>query len=155
MSVSTVKGWSPERGKGHAAPRGQAGRAREGEGGVRGPALQAWARGDSYSDTVSAAAVIAAAAVGFRAAAGPARDPRPSAQDPRPARPRAANSPPHTHRTHQSRSDALRPGPSPGPGGSAEGSEATPRLSGTPAWPGPHVPGRHRSAQLSRAARGR
>lgn len=39
-----------------------------------GPALQAWARGDSYSDTGSAAAVAVAA--GFSAAARPARDPR-------------------------------------------------------------------------------
>lgn len=66
-----MKGRNPQRGKGPAAPGGQAGRARAGGG----PALQAWARGDSYSDTGSAAAVAVAA--GFSAAARPARDPRP------------------------------------------------------------------------------
>lgn len=44
--------------------------------------------------------------------------------------------------------------PLPSPGGSAGRTEATPRLSRTPARPGPHVHGRRRSAELSRIARG-
>lgn len=61
-----------ERGKGPMAPQGQAGRARAqaGRWGGGGPALQAWARRDSYSDTGSSAASAAAVAAEFNAAAG-------------------------------------------------------------------------------------
>lgn len=80
-------------GKGPMAPQGQAGRARAqaGRGGVwGGAALQAWARGDSYSDMGSFAA---AAAAGFNAAAG--RDPQPMrGPSPHATRPRAALPPP-------------------------------------------------------------
>lgn len=114
------------------------------------PALQAWARGDSYSDTGSSAAAVAAAA-GFSAAARPARDPRPPCLGP-PA-PRAHVPPARRPRlSWPLGNDPWRPSPSPDRGGSEEGRGATPRLSGTPARPGPHVPGRRRSAELSRVA---
>lgn len=110
-----MKGWSPEWGKGPAAPEGQAGRARAGKGG--GAALQAWARGDSYSDTGSAVA----AATGARAAARPARDPRPPPRPPplapmclRPASPR-------TPPVLATRKQRFRAWPLPNPRGSAGG----------------------------------
>lgn len=94
------KDWSPEWGKGPAAPGGQAGRARAGGG----PALQAWARGDSYSDTGSAVA----AATGASAAARPARDHPPPA-------PRAHVPPAHRPPNPASpgRSEAALQGPAP------------------------------------------
>lgn len=141
-----VKGWSPERGKGPAAPGGQAGRARA----RGGPALQAWARGDSYSDTGSAVAT----ATGSSASARPARDPRPAPRPP-PLRPRASHPPPPpAPPVFVSRKRRLAARPLPSPGGSAGRTEATPRLSQTPARPGPHVHGRRRSAELSRIAPG-
>lgn len=104
------KGRRTERGKGPAAPGGQAGRARAGGG----PALQAWARGDSYSDTGSAAA---AAAAGFSVAAQPAPGPPPLSGTPAP---RAHV--PSSRRLHPSRPlrrGTPRPSPSPDPAGSA------------------------------------
>lgn len=126
--------------KGGKGSRGSPGSSRKGASpsrtgrGVRGggPALQAWARRDSYSDMGSFVAAAAADA-GFNAAA--CRDPQPlRGPSPHATRPRAALPPP----------SPVRP-PSPKSSG---GSEAARPLPGTPA-PRPTCAG---GGELSRGA---
>lgn len=124
-----MKGRNPLRGKGPAAPGGQAGRARAGGG----PALQAWARGDSYSDTGSAAAVAVAA--GFSAAARPARDPRPG---PSPGAPTCHRPP---ARPGLWEAAPLGPTPPPTPEEAQEEEERRRDFPGPPPGPAPTCPG--------------
>ena len=124
-----MKRRNPQRGKGPAAPGGQAGRARAGGG----PALQAWARGDSYSDMGSAAAVAVAA--GFSAAARPARDPRPG---PSPCAPTCHRPPARPGRWEAA---PLGPTPPPTPEEAQEEEGRRPDFPGPPPGPAPTCPG--------------
>lgn len=117
-----MEGHEDARNQGGKGSHGFPGSSRKGESpsrtgrGLGGAALQAWARGDSYSDMGSFAA--AAAAAGFNAATG--RDPQPMrGPSPHDTRPRAALPPPSPVRPPSLKSSG--------------GSEAARPLPGTPA----------------------
>lgn len=140
----------PKEGKGPAATGGQAGTARAGEG---------WpcrrGRAGTLILTRDPLPPSPPPPRGSTRRPGPPGTPAPAPDlSPRAHVPPAVVPPP-ARPSRPLGSGALRLGPCPGPRGRAGEKGASPRLSGTPDRPGPHVPGRRRSAELSRAARGR